>query len=454
MVINHNISALNTLNKLNANTSAASDALEKLSSGLRINKAADDAAGLAISQKMQAQINGLDQASSNAQDGISLIQTAEGSLNETQSILQRMNTLATQSANDTNTSTDRSAMQQEVNQLTQEIDRIGNTTQFNTKNLLDGSAAVQGKVTGYTNYADDYTILGGTGDTQVGAQVTFTGVVTATSANAVGADTYTSLSSTLTGDMNFTLDGVSFSFTSGSNTVQDVLDAVNNDNLGVKATLNSSNNIEFQSSNVGSAASFSFTTSDASFASYANGTDAQITGSGVSYLANGNDITIESGNAKGLSFEINSNISTSSMTSGNTITVNANGGLNLQIGANQGQTMYVSIGDMRAKALGVDGIDISTAANAESAITTLQNAINQVSTERSKLGAYQNRLDHTINNLSTQSQNLTSASSQITDVDMAKEMTEFTKDNILTQAAQSMLAQANQLPQGVLSLLK
>jgi flagellin len=274
MIINHNLSSMNALRFLHFNNTALESALSHLSSGKRINTAADDAAGLAISEKMKAQADGLDQAARNAQDGISLIQTAEGALNETHSILQRMRDLAVQSANDTNTASDRAQLQQEVDQLASEIDRIANTTQFNTQNLLDG---------------------------------TF------------------------------------------------------------------------------------------------NGT--------------------------------------------------------FHIGANSGQTISLTINKMDSASLKVDngagkGIDISTnQAAAEAAITKIDAAIDTVSSERAKLGAYQNRLEHTINNLETSSNNLTAAESRITDVDMAKEMAEFTKDNVIQQAAVAMLAQANQEPQLVLKLL-
>lgn len=268
MIINHNISALNAWRNLNITDSSMDKSLEKLSSGLRINRAADDAAGLAISEKMRGQISGLNQAVRNAQDGISLIQTAEGALNETHAILQRMRELAVQAANDTNTDADRAQIQAEITQLISEINRIGNTTQFNTKSLLTG-------------------------------------------------------------------------------------------------TLNAT----------------------------------------------------------------------------------------FQIGANEGQTLSLKISDMRASALQVNGISLSTRGGASTAITTIDKAISMVSTQRAKLGAVQNRLEHTIANLSVASENLTAAESRIRDVDMAQEMANFTKEQILQQAGTAMLAQANQKPQAVLKLL-
>ncbi|WP_164215209.1 flagellin Hag [Virgibacillus sp. YIM 98842] len=294
MIINHNISALNAHRQLGANQGAVQNSLEKLSSGLGINKAGDDAAGLAISEKMRGQIRGLEQASTNAQDGISLIQTAEGALNETHSILQRMRELAVQSANDTNTDSDRAELQKEVDQLAEEITRISNNTEFNTQNLVGGE---------------------------------FDGTF------HIGAN-----------------EGQSLSLTIG---------AMDANSLGVDDG----------------------------------------TGSAMSVDESGDTPTVTDAVVNG-------------------------------------------------------GIDISSQTAADSAIGTIQSAIDDVSAERSKLGAHQNRLEHTINNLGTSAENLTAAESRIRDVDMAKEMMEFTKNNILSQAAQSMLAQANQQPQGVLQLLR
>ena len=270
MVVQHNLTAMNTNRQLGITTGAQAKSTEKLSSGYRINRAGDDAAGLSISEKMRSQIRGLDKASTNAQDGISAIQVAEGALNETHSILQRMNELATQAANDTNTDTDREAIKAEIDQLVSEIDRIQSTTQFNTMNLLDG----------------DFT------------------------------------------------------------------------------------------------------------------------------------------------------------------------GKNLQVGALAGQVIAISIGNMEASELGVDSLDVTTNEKAGESMTAIQDAIEAVSTQRSALGAIQNRLEHTIANLDTTSENTSAAESRIRDVDMAKEMVTYSKNNILAQAGQSMLAQANQANQGVLSLLQ
>ena len=270
MVVQHNLTAMNANRQLGVTTGQQAKSSEKLSSGYKINRAADDAAGLSISEKMRSQIRGLNKASDNAQDGISLIQTAEGALNEAHSILQRMNELATQAANDTNTSSDRSAVQDELNALTSEIGRIASTTQFNTQNLLDG---------------------------------------------------------------NFT-------------------------------------------------------------------------------------------------------------------------GKNLQVGALEGQKISLTIATMDAAALSIDAIKVSTFTDAGNAMTQIQHAISSVSKQRSALGAVQNRLEHTVANLDNVSENTSSAESRIRDTDMAEEMVNYSKNNILAQAGQSMLAQANQSTQGVLSLLQ
>lgn len=292
MIINHNIAAMNTHRQLGSNNAAASKNLEKLSSGLKINKAGDDAAGLAISEKMRGQIRGLDMAQKNAQDGISLIQTAEGALNETHDILQRMRELAVQSSNDTNTDKDRTELQEELNQLAEEVTRVSNNTEFNTQNLAGGQ---------------------------------FKGTF----------------------------------------------------HIGANADQN---------------------------------------------------LNLEIGKMDAFSLGVASGVARSVATASGVDTV--------------------------TKATVTAGISISTQSGANTAITKIQTAIETVSSERSKLGAVQNRLEHTINNLGTSSENLTQAESRIRDVDMAKEMMDFTKNNILTQAAQAMLAQANQQPQGVLQLLR
>ncbi|MED4346079.1 flagellin [Heyndrickxia coagulans] len=378
MIINHNLAALNTLNHLNAATNAQSKAMQKLSSGLRINSAADDAAGLAISEKMRSQIRGLNQAINNAQDGISLVQTAEGALNETHDILQRMRELSVQSANETNTDDDRSALDKEFQQLKQEVTRIADQTEFNTKILLKGGF-------GATSTAGENIVSGkGVTDYNVGG-------------SSVGSIVLTSANGTTTGSVKLT---AVFTDANGNSTTQ-VLD-----NVAIPTGTNSST-INFDK------LGFSFTANSSLSASSFTGDDAAA-----------NTITIKAAAAK------------------------------FQIGANKDQTIDLSINNMDATALGINSNDILTKDNAQTSIEALDGAIKKVSTERANLGSVQNRLEHTINNLTTSSENLTSAESRIRDVDMAKEMSEQTKQSILAQAAQAMLAQANQQPQQVLQLLR
>jgi flagellin len=557
MRINHNISALYTYRQLTMNTTAGSKSLEKLSSGYRINRAGDDAAGLAISEKMRGQIRGLTQASRNAQDGISLIQTAEGALNETQSILQRMRELAVQAGNDTNTAADRAEIQKEINQLTSEINRIGNTTEFNTQKLLNGGVFGTAEVSGAT-------LSGGMGAQGAVAAVykfSFTGsfdeddVVKFTyndvnyTFTAVTADDddpdpgkfllgdnlddalsnlATKISGALGGAWNVTADtdndaiiitattageagnglftGVGIESSSAvvaATQTQDGADAVD----ATKATgkISFSNNLLASGTRI--------TINDVTFALYDSSKgEIPSAGSGIAAIDLAgmesneelidaiveasdsiSDVTVKKTGLYELTITANT-----AGTSANAYVLSVTGpegqtgtfAADFQIGANKGQSMSIEIGDMRSVALGVsslagtsntviidgaeyevawaekavtDGtsnviteaaLSVATASDASKAIEVLDAAITKVSGERSKLGAYQNRLEHTINNLDTSAENLTASESRIRDVDMAKEMMEFTKNNILQQAAQAMLAQANMQPQGILQLLR
>ncbi|RAS79924.1 flagellin [Priestia endophytica] len=363
MRINHNIAALNTYNKLGVSNNAMSKNMEKLSSGLRINRAADDAAGLSISEKMRAQIRGLDQASKNTQDGISLLQTAEGGLNETHDILQRMNELATQAANGTLQDEDRKSIDEEMKQLGQDINRIAESTNFNGKSLLDGTLGVQ-TTTGTT-------LTAGT-----------TPGLTSLDISGAKADTTYSLSydtdKYVLADNKGNQQSITF-----DETGKGTLDF---DKMGVSFTL--------------------------------DGTQT----AGVA----GDIVT---GSSKALTLQIGSDNESS-------------------------QQLGIQINKMDTEALGINNISVSTTTGAQSAMDSIKDAIKSVSAERSKMGAYQNRLEHTMNNLNTTSENLTSAESRIRDVDMAKEMMEQTKNSILAQASQAMLTQANQQPQNVLQMLR
>lgn len=465
MIINHNIAALNTLNQLSMNTKNSNNALAKLSSGKRINSAADDAAGLAISEKMKGQINGLDQAQRNSQDGISLIQTAEGALNETQSMLQRMRELSVQASNDTNTSSDRTAIQSEVNQLTQQIDTIANDTQFNNKNLLNGNIGVR---------VGDGSVLSSVNTTAQTAKGTYT--IDATAATAATAATTGALdvsSNTTAGEVQgsgtLTINGVDITVAANTK-LSDLASTINSSVSGVQATYDSTNNkftiattdtgantslnISEGSDNIISADATEAYKTAALAATGTNLTGVSVNGPSGPVVAadityNNNTVSIVSGEGQGMTATV-----LKAGAAGDTSSVDVNGSLSFQIGANQGQTMNISINSMDSTSLGVNNLDMTSTTGAENAITSIDNAIQSVSAQRASLGAYQNRLDHTINNLSTSSQNLTSADSSITDVDMAKEMMTYTKDNILEQAAQSMLSKANQAPQGILQLLR
>ena len=376
MRINHNIQALNAYRNLAVNQSNTAKNLEKLSSGLRINRAADDAAGLAISEKMRSQIRGLEMAERNALDAISLIQTAEGALSSVHSMLQRMRELAVQASNDTNTAEDRVALDQEIQQLKTEITRVATSTDFNKTALLDGTFGTK-----VDQNPSNTTVL------------SVTGVANITTGGGLKAGTYT----------------ISWN---GTDNVYE---------------LKSSNTVIGKATDlaVAGAGSITFKGWDSTNSKY----------TGVSL------ITVTTNGAYKLN-SLKDNVKITGTES------------NFQIGANEGQVVGLSISDMTTTGLGIDRVTVTDHASAQSAISVINEAIRKVSEERGKLGAYQNRLEHTIDNLKTAHENLTSAESRIRDTDMAMEMTNFTKNNILNQAAQAMLAQSNQLPQGILQLLK
>jgi len=452
MRINHNISALNTYRQLTLNNTNGSKSLEKLSSGYRINRAGDDAAGLAISEKMRGQIRGLDQASRNAQDAISLIQTAEGALNETHSILQRMRELAVQSANDTYNDNDRAEIQKEIEQLKSEIDRISTDTEFNTKKLLNGSmgkvfykssgaAKLEGlEVTGPSVTSGSYTIA-----------VTDDGDDTVTIQSGAGAITGTALAATdITIGTGISYGSYTLNVTRVGGGTADFeligpkgeVELVDGHNVGNDLTIGGFT-FKFSTKNVASEGTLKFDLTIENL-------DLTLSGDGAATITD-LDYAGETINLGGFEFTLKTGFGT---TGENYVGSVVDKSVKFHIGANADQNTNLSIGDMSSTALGVNGVDVTGQESANAAITTIQAAIDKVSSERSKLGAIQNRLEHTINNLGTSSENLTASESRIRDVDMAKEMMEFTKNNILTQAAQAMLAQANQQPQGVLQLLR
>ncbi len=470
MIINHNLAANNAIRNMNTNSLNASKSMQKLSSGLRINNAADDAAGLAISEKMRGQIRGLDQASSNAQDAISLIGTAEGALNETHSILQRMRELSVQAATDTNTATDRSEIQKEVSQLTQEIDRIANTTEFNTKKLLTGDVGVKvsdGKILTQVNTTAETKSGTLTLDNAVAATL----ATKATGTWGMGAGTTTAATD---GTLNITANGNTYNigFSAGQ-TFEDIAKQISSTVNGYSATFdNTSGDLVIKSNEANADQSFTMVEATAgslvAASDFTSGGADEVTttagsnasglaasgATGIAFSYKGDQVTVTAGDFKGLSFTLAPANAGDTTVATNTKTITVSDSLTFQIGANKDQNLSLAINAMDSQNLGVSGIDVTTQAGANNAIELVNNAIETVSSERSKLGAYQNRLEHTIANLGTSSENLTSSESRIRDVDMAKEMSTFSKNNILAQAAQAMLAQANQQPQQVLQLLK
>lgn len=441
MIVQHNISAMNANRQLGITNGNLSKSTEKLSSGYRINRAADDAAGLAISEKMRGQIRGLNQASSNAEDGISLIQTAEGALQESQNILQRMRELAVQAATGTTTDDDKAQIQEEINSLTQEVDRIATTSEFNTKKLLDGSQK------GSSSYR------AGTAKSE--------GTFKNSNVAVVAMDTS---ASSLTGKN----DVIRIEFqrdisagTAAGNVAIGTLSAASTNNA-IKATITTLNGISASVSiSIDANGDATVTIQNAAF-------DKRVISSGTQPTQS---MTFKISGAKNIMAGDVVTISLGKMEETKAAEVGKES-LRLQVGANAGQEIELSIGSMKAKDLGIiqtsssvnaatstganmmgKALDVTNQANASLAIEAYDKALTKVSTERARMGAVQNRLEHTISNLDTSEENLQAAESRIRDVDMAEEMTTYSKSNILMQAGQSMLAQANQSNQGVLSLL-
>ena len=512
MRIQHNIAALNSYRNLTGNNNAVSKNLEKLSSGYRINRAGDDAAGLAISEKMRAQITGLNTAQKNAQDGVSLVQTAEGAMTEVHSMLNRMVELADQSANGTYADeVDRENLQKEISSLKEEIDRIADSTNFNGINLLDGSLST-GKLPTFTGLdgltktdiaatanSTELTITGGAAAPKQGEVFSLT--VNYTDANGMTkekkieltAENATTLKDTAgnsyTVSNNIETAEMAAAFMGAISSDSELSSIFSASNKGDKLTLTSKetgsaskivvNKVDSNYKGISAAVvatskkgenakveyDFATMTQDKVFTvngeKFVFATAGKQFGSDVNVLeiANTNPNADEIGKMAGM-IANKLGLSDEQVKDGGTkITFSAsvgNGGLSLQIGdtADKFNQMTVSVGDMHAKALGISDIDISTQAGAKAAVDKIKSAINSVSSTRGDLGAIQNRLEHTINNLSVSAENMTAAESRIRDVDMANEMMAYTKNNILVQSSQAMLAQANQLPQGVLQLLQ
>lgn len=415
MRIQHNIMALNSNRQLGINNSNIAKSLEKLSSGYRINRAGDDAAGLAISEKMRAQIKGLETATDNAQDAVSLIQTAEGGLQEVHSMLNRMTELATKSANGTfDTDVDRRALQNEYNALTKEIDRIAQSTNFNGINLLDGS--LNNSMTGTTAAFD-----GNTYDISAGKD--FNGTV----------GFYTD-EGTDPGAITVDIDAATGNVTIGLSTKD-------------KAAVYSKNDIDaavrskVQSMLDGNLFAAAAVDKAKSLLSFSMGSD----------VTTSADLTI----AKAAAVKTGAFAAAGVGQSGLTLQIGDTNAAYNQLELMISNMSSTSIGETKAGVFtSIHDAKVSDRDSAGLAVDVIKAAINQVSTQRGELGALQNRLEHTINNLGVTTENITAAESRIRDVDMAKEMMEFTKNSVLMQSAQAMLAQANQQPQSVLQLLQ
>lgn len=561
MIIQHNMQAMNANRMLGTVVTGQSKSTEKLSSGYRINRAADDAAGLSISEKMRSQIRGLNQASTNAQDGISLIQTAEGALNEQHSILQRMRELAVQAANGTETDSDRKAVQDEISQLQEELTRISETTEFNTMKLLDGSLdskeVENATDVKFTANADAFeatfatvtgTAIGGTltnFDKGVKDTITIDSValeidwdealkegyaglteqgIKSGAITAMGADLASFVEKTINKEVekynkennaNIGTVKVDFDSTNKTFTITGTTEGSGKINIAAntKSLLTELKLDDTSAAATNKPAGYKIPdglnpspiTTGATMIVTINGQKVQYTT--TEDITAGNDLTKTATDVlKDLGTAIDDAMAASGLTAGQKgfidkndlnvtvkdgalaieytgeeefnisfdesdlakalglnpsgqkedTSVKGNGGMELQIGANEGQTMTFTLSDMSAKSLGVDGdkVDLSTQENAKKATTIIDEAIGKVSYARGKMGAVQNRLEHTIANLDTSAENMQTAESRIRDLDMAKEMVTYSKNNILQQAAQSMLAQANQSTQGVLSLLQ
>ena len=478
MVVQHNLTAMNSNRMLGLTQSSQAKSTEKLSSGYKINRAADDAAGLSISEKMRKQIRGLTQASANAEDGISTVQTAEGALNEVQDMLQRMNELAVKASNGTNSENDRTYIQNEIDQLTTEIDRVAETTKFNETYLLKGDKdAVKGYSYSYgTDTKAGATFAAGKNSTvtgsNTGAKITVSAATPADDKAAAlqndllkalqksGAKVTIAAGADGTSAANVAITVEGYDVASDGKVSKDGVDT------GIKLTASAGNN-----NSTGTVALSDTLTLDSKAVTVAaKGAHAAF------YDKDGNKISENALSNYFTSTTTANNINTTKLKDktlydafGNTVTpVAANiqsaqdqvGSLKLSLhvgaDATSNNKIELNLDAMSAKGLGVNGlrVDGATSTNADNAIETIKEAIQKVSTQRSALGAVQNRLEHTINNLDNVVENTTSAESAIRDTDMATEMVKYSNNNILSQAGQAMLAQANQSNQGVLSLLQ
>lgn len=488
MVVRTNTMANNAFRQLGMNNNQVSKSLEKLASGYRINRAGDDAAGLAVSESMKAQITGLEAASSNSQDAISLVQTAEGALTEVHDMLNRMVELSTKAANGTYTDAQRANYQDEIKELQEEIDRISKTTEFNGQKLLDGSMGsasngmpiavtdISGSTSGGAIQLNDVTaaktVASTTGLANIGATSGEMGKITVTFTDSKGNE------QTVTVDYQVGA--------SSGDTKTNITQALNN-NETLKGSFTASvsgTELKFEAAVSGAASSVTSIsisnhqgTSTATVETVTEGKDATKSFELSDGFKDGNTITIDGktytykekadgsdgetfGDIASLVIAANKNGVQLNVDDLDAVTATKTGGsgdgLSFQVGAtaDADNVLTLNVADMSATALGVADVDVSKVSSAQAAIDKINSAIDTVSKTRSGLGAMQNRLEHTINNLDTTAENLSAANSRIRDTDMAKEMMQYTQMNVLVQSAQAMLAQANQQPQSVLQLLQ
>lgn len=464
MRINTNISAVVANNQLGKAQSKLEQSLQRLSSGYKINEAADDTTGMAVSLKMKLQLRGLDQSSDNAADGVSVIQTAEGALTEVQAMVQRMKELSVQAANDVNSSEEREAIQQEINTLNDEINRITRDTDFNTKPLLDGNLCrrIYADVRGVTQLECTSNMLAGT----YGLNVVQDATQAAVSINLGGlpAQIPESMAGTVF------INGYNIEIAAGD-TQDDVVNKlisactiidcgavenggsldVNTNEYGsdISLEIKSSNEELSQALGLGEKLTGEGTDAEVEFA--ADGGGGRVGFSDTAIIStSGNKVIIKDLNSKRFSFTIPQGMAGSTLTQ----EITDIGVMRIHVGANEGQQIEIDLPKVNTETLGLDGLNVMTHNNASRSITKVDEALARVSSIRARLGAYENRLDHTTSNLDISTENLTAALSRIIDTDMAEEMTEYTSQNVLAQAGTSMLSQANQRPETVLQLLQ
>ena len=486
MVVQHNMQAMNANRMLNVTTSTQAKATEKLSSGYKINRAADDAAGLTISEKMRKQIKGLDRASTNAEDGVSSVQTAEGALTEVHSMLQRMNELAVQASNGTNSESDRSAIQDEVNQLTTEIDRVSETTKFNETYLLkgqDGTKTINMKahdagLKGTLTDNGDGTATFKMDDLNVGDKVSIGGKNYTIGATKDDTDKLIDDVTADTSHKDITINGKTYKYLAAKGAGNDSDDdnyaaGYYEDGVGKKGGAKNAaalKTLATAGSTVSAAGKEMTSLTDAEKTAGVKSNDATVITAKNAYVLAGKELLAANsigdtegkakvgvGNNVDTAVDLTSGTGTFKIQLGQAKVANALS-FSLHVGADADMTnkIEVDIESMDSASLGIKGLNVKdkTGNAATYAIDAIADAVAKVSSQRSSLGAVQNRLEHTIDNLDNISENTSSAESRIRDTDMAKEMVNYSKNNILAQAGQSMLAQANQSNQGVLSLLQ